>query len=102
MGTLSETADLAGRAGEATRLLKLLASESRLLILCELAKGEASVSALAREIGLGQSALSQHLARMRSEGLVTFRRDGQMLYYRIDNPTAERILLLLKDVFCDP
>ncbi|WP_107989350.1 ArsR/SmtB family transcription factor [Breoghania corrubedonensis] len=101
MRPLSDPDDLSARAGDAARLLKLLASESRLQILCELAQSEASVTALSKAVGLGQSALSQHLAKMRAEGLVTFRRDGQTLYYRIENPAAERILLLLKDVFCE-
>ncbi|WP_321339867.1 metalloregulator ArsR/SmtB family transcription factor [Breoghania sp.] len=97
---MADTDELAARAGEAARLMKLLASESRLRILCELAQGEACVTALSNAVGLGQSALSQHLAKMRAEGLVTFRREGQTLHYRIDNPAAERILMLLKDVFC--
>lgn len=97
---MSDTDDLAARAGDAARLLKLLASERRLLILCELAHGEACVTALSARVGLAQSALSQHLAKMRAEGLVAFRRDGQTLHYRIENPAAERILRLLQDVFC--
>ena len=101
MRSLSNPDDLSARAGDAARLLKLLASESRLQILCELAHNEASVTALSKAVGLGQSALPQHLAKMRAEGLVTFRRDGQTLYYRIENPAAERILGLLKDVFCE-
>lgn len=95
-----DTTDLAARAGEAAKLLKLLANENRMLVLCELAKGEASVSALSQTVGLSQSALSQHLAKMRAEGLVAYRREAQTLYYRIENPDAERVLAVLKEVFC--
>lgn len=98
-----ERIDFGARADEATRLLKLLANEKRLHILCELANHrEMSVTDLSEAIDLGQSALSQHLARMRAEGLLAFRRDAQTVYYRIANPDADRILALLKDIFCDP
>lgn len=99
----AEKIDLGTRAEEATRLLKLLANEKRLHILCELANhGELSVTKLSDAVGLGQSALSQHLAKMRAEGLVSFRRDAQTLYYFVINEDAERVLQLLKDIYCDP
>ena len=80
-----DIAVLAERAGEAARVLKLLANERRLVLLCRLAAaGEMTVGALAISVGLSQSALSQHLSRMREEGLVTFRREGQTLHYPID------------------
>ena len=82
--------------------MKLLANERRLLLLCRLAgAGEMPVAALAEAVGLSQSALSQHLALMRAEGLVAFRRDGQTLYYRIDDPAAGQFLAMLKDIYCD-
>jgi len=62
--------------------------------------GEMPVHALAEAVGLSQSALSQHLALMRAEELVAFRRDGQTLYYRIADPAAARFLAMLKDIYC--
>ncbi len=91
------------RAEDAARMMKLLANEKRLMILCRLAEvGEASVGILAEAVGLSQSALSQHLAKMRQEGLVAFRRDAQTLYYHVDDANAGRILMLLKDIYCTP
>lgn len=97
----SGLADLERRAGEAARLLKLLANENRLLILCRLvAEREMPVGALADAVGLSQSALSQHLAKMRDEGLVATRREAQTVHYRIADPDARRILALLKNIYC--
>jgi DNA-binding transcriptional ArsR family regulator len=98
---LEEIAMLESRAGEAATLLRLMANEKRLLILCRLAlEGEMPVTALANVVGLSQSALSQHLAKMREEGLVATRRNAQMLFYRIADLRAERLLMSLKDIFC--
>ena len=92
---------LARQAGEATRLLKLLANEKRLLILCFLAtRGEITVGELAERVELSQSALSQHLAKLRADGLVAFRRASQTLYYRVADPRAMRLLLVLKEIYC--
>ena len=89
------------KAAEAAELLKLLANENRLLTLCRLAAaGEMSVSELAEAVSLSQSALSQHLAKMREEGLVATRRESQTVYYRIADDNAARVLALLKDIFC--
>lgn len=94
---------LAEQAGDAARLLKLLANERRLLVLCELAgAGEMTVGDLAVAVGLSQSALSQHLSLMRESGLVGFRRDGQTLHYRIVDPVASEILSTLKTIYCGP
>ncbi len=83
------------------RLLKLLANENRLLILCRLAQArEVSVNDLADAVGLSQSALSQHLAKMREEGLLATRRDAQTVFYRIANADAARLLTLLKNIYC--
>jgi DNA-binding transcriptional ArsR family regulator len=96
-----ELARLREKADKASRILKLLANKNRLLILCELAHaGEKTVSPLAAAVGLSQSALSQHLSRLRGEGLVTQRRESQMVYYRIADPKIERILELLIDLYC--
>ena len=91
---------LGARAAEATRLLKLLANDRRLLILCRLIEeGEMNVTQLAEAVDLAQSALSQHLARMREDGLVAFRRESQTIWYRIADPKAERVLKTLHDIF---
>lgn len=81
-------------------ILKTLANERRLLILCELSQSEANVMTLAARVGLSQSALSQHLARMRDEGIVTFRRDGQTLWYRIADARVAKLMRELERLFC--
>jgi DNA-binding transcriptional ArsR family regulator len=93
--------ELATHAAAAARLLKLVANERRLLVLCILSTaGEATVGDLAKSVGLSQSALSQHLALMRDDGLVASRRDGQTIHYRIADPNAERLLSTLRTIFC--
>jgi ArsR family transcriptional regulator len=92
---------LEARAGEVAGILAALANDRRLLILCKLVEDEeATVGALAEEIGLSQSALSQHLARMREEGIVAFRRDAQTLWYRIADPRVEKLLVTLHRLYC--
>ncbi|MCB1481640.1 MAG: winged helix-turn-helix transcriptional regulator [Rhodobiaceae bacterium] len=94
-------ATLEARAANAAEFLKLLANERRLMVLCALAEhGDMSVGPLAERVGLSQSALSQHLARMRAEGLVAYRRDGLTIYYRIADERAKKMLAHLHDVFC--
>lgn len=89
------------QAGEATNLLKAMANEHRLLILCHLAgSGELSVGDLVDRVGLSQSALSQHLAKLRAEGLVATRKQAQAVYYKVDDPRAGQLLALLHDLFC--
>src|SRR5690606_8393637 len=84
LATDKSMAQLERKAADAAALLKLLANENRLLILCRLAvAGEASVGTLCDAIDLSQSALSQHLAKMRQDGLLATRRDAQTIYYRI-------------------
>ena len=93
--------DLEQSAAEAAALLKALSNEHRLLILCHLiSEGELAVGALVERVRLSQSALSQHLARLRDEGLVSFRRESQTLYYRVADPRAGRVLETLHDIFC--
>lgn len=92
---------LAAQAATAARMLKLLGNENRLLILCSLiGHGEMKVGDLVKAVGLSQSALSQHLALLRADSLVTFRRESQTLYYRVSDPRAAQILKLLKDIYC--
>ncbi len=88
-------------AAEATGLLKVLANQFRLLTLCHLAEsGELSVRELVKRVGLSQSALSQHLAKLREEGLVATRKEAQTVFYRVCDPKTEQLLLLLHDLFC--
>jgi len=97
----SELEMLAAQAATAARMLKLLGNENRLLILCSLAaRGEMKVGDIVETVGLSQSALSQHLALLRTDGMVAFRRESQTLYYRVSDPRAARILKLLKDIYC--
>lgn len=92
---------LEAQAGEAADILQHLANRRRLLLLCELAAaGEMSVGDLAAAIGLSQSALSQHLARLRAAGIVAFRRDAQTLRYRLADPRVIALLKAFKAIFC--
>lgn len=89
------------KAGEVADVLKALANGRRLMVLCKLVEhGERTVGDLAYDVGLSQSALSQHLAKMRDEGLVTFRRESQTLWYRIADPRAETLLATLYQLYC--
>ncbi|SFH82093.1 metalloregulator ArsR/SmtB family transcription factor [Bradyrhizobium sp. Gha] len=91
------------QAVEVASVLRALANERRLMILCRLVEcGEDNVSSLAEAVGLSQSALSQHLAKMREEGLVTFRRESQTLWYRIADPRIEQLFATLHKLFCAP
>ncbi len=90
------------RAVEAARLLKLLANEQRLTVLCRLSGSELSVTELGEYVNLSQSALSQHLAKLRADGLVATRRDAQTIYYRLSDPIAERLIGVLCEVYGGP
>lgn len=83
----------------ATRMLKLLASEHRLMILCRLFEGEASVTDLAETLGQTVPSTSQHLAKMRAEELVETRRDGQTIYYSIGDPAAKKVVDTLCHIY---
>ncbi|MCO7224155.1 metalloregulator ArsR/SmtB family transcription factor [Pleionea sp. CnH1-48] len=87
-------------ASEASRFLKALANESRLLILCMLNNEELSVSQLNQRVPLSQSALSQHLAVLRNDGLVATRRESQTIYYSLANGLAADIIALLHKTYC--
>jgi len=89
-------------AGEAARLLRALANERRLMVLCQLTDGERSVGQLLPQVGLSQSALSQHLAVLREEGIVATRREAQTVWYRIADPAALRVVATLAEIFCPP
>jgi DNA-binding transcriptional ArsR family regulator len=88
-------------ATDAVNLLKGLANESRLMIMCVLSEGEVSVGELNQRIRLSQSALSQHLAVLREQGLVQTRRQSQTIYYRLADTAAMNIIELLHDVYCE-
>ncbi|HLU19259.1 MAG TPA: metalloregulator ArsR/SmtB family transcription factor [Pusillimonas sp.] len=88
-------------AAKAAAMLRAVGNPNRLLLLCLLIQHqELSVSALQAHVGLSQSALSQHLAKMREEGLVTYRREAQTLHYRIDNPDVAKLVATLKEIYC--
>ncbi|MBV1692603.1 metalloregulator ArsR/SmtB family transcription factor [Novosphingobium sp. G106] len=89
-------------AGRAAALLRLLGNEKRLMVLCQLANDELSVGALQARIGLSQSALSQHLALLREQGIVATRRESQTIHYRIADPAALRVIQTLAELFCPP
>lgn len=94
-------AQFRAQAAEAVNLLKALANEPRLLVLCHLADGqELAVGDLAQKVGLSQSALSQHLAKLRDQGLVTTRKEAQTVFYSVCDPKALQVLALLHDLFC--
>ncbi len=87
-------------AADAVRLLKALGNEKRLMLLCMLVDGEHSVSELNAQLDLSQSALSQHLALLRADGLVHTRRDAQTIYYALSDGPARRIINTLHGIFC--
>jgi DNA-binding transcriptional ArsR family regulator len=88
-------------ASDAVNLLKGLANESRLMIMCVLSEGEVSVGQLNQRIKLSQSALSQHLAVLRDQELVQTRRESQTIYYRLSDTAAMSIIELLHNVYCE-
>ena len=98
---LAPMENLQDQANQVAEILQTLANGRRLFVLCQLQElGEANVTTLAVKARLSQSALSQHLAKLRAEGLVTFRREGQTLWYRIADPRVEELLATLHRLFC--
>ncbi len=89
-------------AARASDLMKLLSHPHRLMILCKLNEGESSVGELAEKIGINQSPLSQHLARMRHEGVVEARREAQTVYYSLAGEEIGAVISLLYDLYCKP
>lgn len=87
-------------AGAAARLLRALANERRLMILCQLTDGERTVGQILPLVGLSQSALSQHLAVLREEGVVATRREAQSIWYRIADPAALSVVSTLAEIYC--
>lgn len=97
-----DIAQFEASACDAARLLRALSNERRLMILCQLGDGERSVGELQSLVGLSQSALSQHLAVLRRQGVVATRRDGQNIYYRVLDDAAMTVVATLAAVFCPP
>jgi DNA-binding transcriptional ArsR family regulator len=100
MKTDSDIASMQEAAGRASAMMKTLGHPGRLMILCNLAEGERAVGDLAEVIGMSQSALSQHLMRMRSEGLVATRRESQTVHYRLAEGEVRQVIQSLYDIFC--
>lgn len=97
---LTDARELTAKAAEAARLLTALANEHRLAILCELVVGERSVGTLVDAVGLTQSALSQHLAKLRAAAIVATRRDAQTIYYRLASTAAASVMNTLAEIYC--
>ena len=95
-----DMAQMRQKATEASELLKCIANENRLLIMCALAEGELSVGDLNKRVPLSQSALSQHLAVLRHQGMVDTRRESQSIYYSLANTDALKVVGVLHDIFC--
>jgi len=87
-------------AGEATAMLRVLANEDRLLLLCQLTQGEACVSELEQLLAIRQPTLSQQLGILRTEDLVSTRRDGKKIYYQVSDARAISVLATLYGLYC--
>ena len=95
-----ELDEMLGNARDATDFLKALAHEGRLIILCRLSRGECPVSELENMLSARQAAVSQQLARLRMEGLVTTRREGKTIYYAIKDERVKKMIDVVYDLFC--
>jgi len=93
---MSEAAD------KASALMRTLGHKGRLMVLCQLASSEKSVGELSDSLGIPQSPLSQHLARMRKEGLVKTRREAQTIFYSLKADDAGKIIECLYELYCAP
>ncbi|GAB3264719.1 ArsR/SmtB family transcription factor [Chitinimonas naiadis] len=100
--TAEQLAALRNAAGSAAALLKALANEDRLLLLCQLVEGEKSVSQLEAASGIRQPTLSQQLGVLRSENLVATRRDGKFIHYHLASAETRRVLALMYELYCPP
>jgi DNA-binding transcriptional ArsR family regulator len=92
--------ELKANSANAANLLRAVSNRYRLMILCELHNGERSVSELERVVPLSQSALSQHLARLRQGGFVATRREAQTIHYSLSDPRVAHLIRVLHDMFC--
>lgn len=98
--TLIEPAALRASASDAVAVLKVLANEDRLLLLCQLSHGEMCVSDLEEQLDIRQPTLSQQLGVLRAEGVVETRRDGKRIYYRVADPKLVKLLETLYRLYC--
>ncbi len=98
----ADIAVLEARAGDAAELLGAMANAKRLLVMCYLLDGERSAGQLAGMVGLAPAALSQHLGKMRAQGLVATRRDGQTIHYRLASDEVRAVLQTLYQLYCAP
>ncbi|QAU47742.1 ArsR/SmtB family transcription factor [Bradyrhizobium guangzhouense] len=97
------TKELERQAKGVATLMRMFANEHRLLIVCKLVEyGEASAGTLAEDVGLSASALSQHLTKLKAEGVVAVRRDSQTMWYRIADRRVEELFATLHRLFCGP
>jgi ArsR family transcriptional regulator, virulence genes transcriptional regulator len=97
-----KTTDLSDHSTVAAALLSAMANPKRLMILVSLVKGEVPVGVLATQVGLSQSALSQHLSKLRAQKLVKTRRDAQTIYYSSSSEPVMKVLATLEDIYCEP
>ncbi len=95
-----KTFSLSDHSTIAAGLLSAMANPKRLQILCSLVKGEVAVGALASQVGLSQSALSQHLSKLRAQKLVNTRRDAQTIYYSSSSEAVLKVLGTLEEIYC--
>lgn len=100
IGWQMEIQDMQAQAGQAVNLLKALANESRLMILCHLLQDELSVGELNALLPLSQSALSQHLAVLRRDGLVSTRKEAQTVYYSLHSHEVRTVIATLHTLYC--
>lgn len=96
-----KTKELSDQSTAAAGLLSAMANPKRLMILCSLVKGEVPVGVLASQVGLSQSALSQHLSKLRAQKLVKTRRDAQTIYYSSTSESVMKVLETLEDIYCE-
>lgn len=94
--------EMAGHAEEAAEVLKSIANPNRLMILCSLIEGEKTVGAINEQVPLSQSALSQHLARLRAENLVSTRKEGQTVHYSVSDGRIVELMSHLYELYCSP
>ena len=99
-GIKSEFKTMREKADSVSDFLKLIANPTRLLVLCTIVTGKCCVSDLEKVVKISQSALSQHLAKMREEGLIKSTKEGQKVYYSICDPNITKVLQVLYDIYC--
>ena len=97
-----ELEQMQGAAEQACRLMKVLSNPDRLMILCQLSKGELRVGEIEEQLGIAQPTLSQQLTVLRDEELVETRREGKSIYYQVKSPKALAVIATLYEQYCNP